>query len=107
MNGDSTIICQRVGMLSVRSTAPGGALVREVSPVEEPAESAAKKRQCVRYHWPKERKKSAKSARASSKRRTWSGGRTEEDCQTAGENIGWVEGMPYSAIAQDAIDRER
>ena len=28
-------------------------------------------------------------------------------CRTAGENIGWVEGAPWSAISQDANDRER
>ena len=32
---DLTIICQRAGILSVRSRASGGALVHEVPPVEE------------------------------------------------------------------------
>ena len=35
------------------------ALVREVPPAEEPAESAAKEHQCVRYHRSKEREESA------------------------------------------------
>ena len=39
--GNPTITCQRAGISSARSTAPGGALVREVPSVEEPAESAA------------------------------------------------------------------
>ena len=33
-----------------------GALIRQVPPAEEPAESAAKKRQCVRSHRLKERR---------------------------------------------------
>ena len=32
-----------------------GALVRQVPPAEKPTESAAKKRQCERSHWSKER----------------------------------------------------
>ena len=43
-----------------------GGLVREVSPVEEPAESAVKERQCVRYHRLKKRGDSA-STRATAK----------------------------------------
>ena len=60
MNGNPTITYQRAGISSARSTAPGGALVREVPLAEEPAESAAKERQCVRYHRAKEREESAK-----------------------------------------------
>ena len=57
--------------------------MREVPPAEEPAESAAKERHCVRYHWSKEREESAKiKTRASAKGRARSGGRTEEDPTT-------------------------
>ena len=59
LNGDPTIICQRAGISSAWSTAPGEALVCEVPPVEEPTKRAAKERQCVRYHRSKERRDSA------------------------------------------------
>ena len=72
MNGNPTINHQRAGMSSARSTATGGALVREVPPVEEPTESAAKERQCVRYHGSKEHEECATGA--SAKGRAWSGG---------------------------------
>ena len=75
LNGDPTIICQRPGTSSDRSTAPEGALVREVPSAEDPAESATKERQCTMYHRSKEREESA--TRASAKERARSGGRTE------------------------------
>ena len=71
-----------------------------VPPAEEPAERAAKERQCVRYHRSNGRGESAKRYQSNSQGRLdWSGGRTEEDprapaCRTAGENIGWVEEAP-------------
>ena len=62
MKGNPTIASQRAGISSARSAAPGGALVRDVPPIEEPAESAAKESQCVRYHRSKEREESASIA---------------------------------------------
>ena len=58
MNRNSIITCQGAGISSARSTAPEGALVREVPPAGEPAQSAPKERQCVRYHQSKEREES-------------------------------------------------
>ena len=84
---------------------PGGALVREA---EEPAESVAKECQYVRYHRSKERERS--TTKASAKGHVRNGGRTEEDptiSATQLESIGWLEGAPQSAIAQDSTDRER
>ena len=49
--------CQRAGnIIGAVDTARRGALVRQVSPAEEPTESAAKKRQCERSHWSKDRR---------------------------------------------------
>ena len=66
---------ERRNISSARSIAPRGALVREVSTVEEPAESAVKEHQCVRYHRSKERKKSAKMYQT--KRQGTPGGKVE------------------------------
>ena len=88
MNGDPTIICQSAEISSTRSTTPGEGLVREVPPVKEPAKSAAKERQCVRYHRSKEREESAKRTIESAKRRAWSGGGTEEDPTTPARQLG-------------------
>ena len=69
LNGNPMVICQREGILSAGSIAPGGASEREAPLAEEPAESTAKERQCVRYHRSKEREESA--TRASAKGRAW------------------------------------
>ena len=61
-DGNPTISCQRAGVPSARSIVSEGALVREVPPAEELAESVAKERQCLRYHRSKEREESATSA---------------------------------------------
>ena len=56
MNGNSTVRAKRVGnIIGPFDSSKRGALVREVPPAEEPAESAAKKRQCERSHRSKER----------------------------------------------------
>ena len=95
-----TVTCQRAGISSARSTASGRALVRGVPSAEEPTESAAKERQCVRHHRSKEHEESAKTYESNRQERlAWSGGRAEEDLttparKTAGENIGWVKGAP-------------
>ena len=53
---ESRGICQRAGsIIGSVDSARRGALVRQVPPAEEPAESAAKKRQYERSHWAKER----------------------------------------------------
>ena len=62
--GNPTITCQRAGISSARSTAPGEALVREVPPAEKLAESAAKEFQCVRSHWSKTNEESTTRATA-------------------------------------------
>ena len=51
-----------------------------VPPVKEPVKSAAKERQCLRYHRSNESEESA--TRASVKGCAWSGGRTETDPTT-------------------------
>ena len=100
MNGDPTVTCPRAGISSARSTASGKALIRGVPPAEKPAESAAKERQCVRYHRSKEHEESAKRYESNSQERlAKSGGRAEKDLttparRTAEENIGWVKGAP-------------
>ena len=48
--------CQRPRIPPAQSTVLEGALVREVPPAEEPAESAAKGRQCVLTHQSEERR---------------------------------------------------
>ena len=52
------ITCQRARISSERSRASGGALVRQLLPAEEPTESPAKERQCVRRHQSEERRES-------------------------------------------------
>ena len=51
-------------IIGLVNSARRGALVREVPPAEEPAESAAKKCQCVRYHRSKGREEYATRATA-------------------------------------------
>ena len=51
-------------VIGLVNSAGRGALVREMSPAEESAESAAKERQFVRYHESEEREKSANRATA-------------------------------------------
>ena len=91
LNGSPTITCQRVGISSVRSTAPREVLVRDVPSAEEPAESAAKERQCVRYHRSKKREESTKQYQSNSQERAaWSGSKTEEDPMTPAGQVGRI-----------------
>ena len=65
MNGDPTVPAREQGKSSARSTAPRGSTgTCEVPPAEEPAESAANKRQCERSYGPKKRDECATRAPA-------------------------------------------
>ena len=87
-------------MPSARSTAPDGALEREVQPAEEPAESAVKKHQCIRYHRSKERKDSTSTIEQKPREASMNiyvtlierGPLDPSQKRTAGESTGWVEG---------------